>query len=72
MQLTALAQTVLIDRLLHLEQRAAHLSVMANIAANAVWRARQEADQAQRLLSEVKVWILPHQARAARAAARRR
>ena len=42
MQLTALAQTVLIDRLLHLKQRAARLSVMANIAANAAWRARQE------------------------------
>jgi hypothetical protein len=57
MQVDALARTVLIDRLLDLEERAAHLSVMADIAANAAWRARQEADQAQRLLSEVKVFI---------------
>ena len=56
MELTRLAPTI-IDRLLVLETKAAHLSVMADIANNAAWRARQEANRLQAMLSEVKVFL---------------
>jgi hypothetical protein len=63
MELTRLAPT-LVDRLLVLENNAAHATVMADIAANAAWRARQEADAAQAVLSQCKVWLalLPDEA----------
>jgi hypothetical protein len=43
--------------LLVLENNGAHATVMADIAANAAWRARQEADAAQAVLSQCKVWL---------------
>jgi hypothetical protein len=56
LELTRLAPT-LIDRLLVLEQRAAHAHAVAAVAEHLAWRERQEADAAQRLLSEVKIFL---------------
>jgi hypothetical protein len=47
----------LVDRLLVLETKAAHLSVMADIAAAYAHVAREKADTAQRRLSEVKIFL---------------
>jgi hypothetical protein len=47
----------LIERLLALETNAAHLSVLADVAAAYAHVAREKADAAQRTLSEVKVFI---------------
>ncbi len=57
MELTALARTVLIERLVEQENAAAHLHVLACVAEATAYLARQEADAAQRVLSEVKVWL---------------
>jgi hypothetical protein len=57
MDLTALSQTVLVDRLVVLENAAAHATAMAAVADAYAYRAREQADAAQRLLSEVKVWL---------------
>ena len=56
MELTRLAPT-LIDRLLALETNAAHLTAMAAVADACAHVAREQADAAQRTLSEVKVWL---------------
>ena len=56
MELTRLAPT-LIDRLLVLETNAAHLTAMAAVADACAHVAREQADAAQRTLSEVKVWL---------------
>jgi hypothetical protein len=65
MELTALARTVLIDRLVALEADAAHLTALAAVADAYAHVAREKADTAQRTLSEVKVWLalLPDDAR---------
>jgi hypothetical protein len=57
MELAALARTVIIDRLVALEDAAAHAAVLAAVADNAAWRARQEADAAQATLSAVKIFL---------------
>jgi hypothetical protein len=44
----------LIDRLLVLEERAAHAHAVAAVAEHLAWRQRQAADAAQRALSELK------------------
>ena len=56
MELRRLAPT-LIDRLLVLETNAAHLTAMAAVADACAHVAREQADAAQRTLSEVKVWL---------------
>ena len=55
MELTRLAPT-LIDRLLVLETNAAHLTAMAAVADACAHVAREQADAAQRTLSEV-IWL---------------
>jgi hypothetical protein len=57
MELTALTRTVIIDRLIVLENAAAHATVLAAVADNAAWRARQEADSAQATLSACKIFL---------------
>ena len=56
MELSALAPT-LNERLIKLETDAAHAHAMAAVAEHLAWRARQEADRKQAVLSEVKVFI---------------
>jgi hypothetical protein len=56
LELTRLAPT-LVERLLVLEERAAHAHAVAAVAEHLAWRERQEADRLQAVLSEVKVWI---------------
>jgi len=64
LELTRLAPT-LIDRLLVLEQRAAHLHALACVAEATAWMARQRADSAHATLSACKVFLalLPDDAR---------
>jgi hypothetical protein len=49
--------SVLIDRLLELETDAAHLTALAAVADAYAYVAREKADQAQRALSEIKVFL---------------
>jgi hypothetical protein len=49
--------SVLIDRLLKLETDAAHLTALAAVADAYAYVAREKADQAQRALSEIKVFL---------------
>jgi hypothetical protein len=65
MDLTALARTVVIGRLVALEADAAHFTALAAVADAYAHVAREKADAAQRTLSEVKVWLalLPDDAR---------
>jgi hypothetical protein len=56
LELTRLAST-LVERLLVLEERAAHAHAVAAVAEHLAWRERQRADRLQAVLSEVKVWI---------------
>jgi hypothetical protein len=57
LELTALAQTVLIDLLVVLENAAAHATAVAAVADACAHVAREKADQAQRALSEIKVFV---------------
>jgi hypothetical protein len=57
MDLTALSGTVVVDRLLVLENAAAHAHAVAAVAEHLAWRARQEADSAQALLSSAKIFL---------------
>ena len=61
MELTRIGPT-LVDRLL--ENQAAHLSVMADVANAYAHVAREKADAAQRSLSELKIFLLPSLSRA--------
>jgi hypothetical protein len=57
MDLSALRQSAVIDRLLRLETEAHHLTAMAAVADACAYVAREKADTAQRSLSEIKVFI---------------
>ena len=56
--------STLIDRLLQMEQRAAHAHAVAAVAEHLAWRERTQADEAQRMLRQCKVLLalLPDEA----------